>query len=123
MNASSRDTPNVWCETSYRKGDERTATSIFGGIITRDIDNSSLGGFTTTVFDTSVESEISAYKNVTGDTDTRARLRLTYPNNGDPYLTGPSTRETPADNEIVTVDYLKKYVADVLAQQQQKQRE
>ena len=40
---------------------------------------------------------------------------ITVPQTGDPYATAPNTRETPQDNEIVTVDYLKKYVADALA--------
>lgn len=38
------------------------------------------------------------------------------PLDGPAYATAPNTRETPQDNEIVTVDYLKKYVADALSQ-------
>lgn len=33
----------------------------------------------------------------------------------EPYALGPSTRSVPHDRELVTVDYLKKYVADALA--------
>ena len=48
----------------------------------------------------------------TDDTGASASLSLTYPASGDPYATAPSTRTTPVDNEIVTVDYLRQYVEE-----------
>ena len=42
-------------------------------------------------------------------------LSVFYPPTGAPYATAPNTRETPQDNEIVTVDFLKKYVAEALS--------
>ena len=44
----------------------------------------------------------------TDDTGASASLSLTYPASGEPYATAPSTRTTPVDNEIVTVDFLSK---------------
>lgn len=46
-------------------------------------------------------------------------MAVVYPATGNPYAVAPRTRETPVDNEIITYDFLKKYVAEAIAQSQQ----
>lgn len=64
-------------------------------------------GYNGIVYDTAgnVHHKIAAYQGVAGS-QTNAVLDLVYPEDGEPYLTAPATRATPANNEVVTVGYL-----------------
>lgn len=53
---------------------------------------------------------LCAYKNQTADK--AATIAVRNPQSGDPYATAPNTRSTPADNEIVTYDFLQNYVIE-----------
>ena len=54
-----------------------------------------------------VTTSIVAYKN-DASSDLSSSVSVAYPITGDPYAIAPNTRTTPADNEIVTVDFLSK---------------
>ena len=60
-------------------------------------------------YTTDGEASVSMRTRRVVDTDsTFYELKVVAPQTGDPYATAPSTRTTPADNEIVTVDFLSK---------------
>lgn len=111
-----RDTPNIICKMSYIAGDPPVADATFGGYAVYDKNNKQLGGSSVIVYSNRIKTTLSAGHNVTGGPPSGeiVNLEVNYPNEGAPYALAPSTRETPQDNEIVTVDYLKKYVAEAL---------
>ena len=104
-----RDTPNLICKTAYTKGEEFVSQATYGGFVVNDSTNSELGTCIVTPFTDRVEASLVARKNdPDADVSTYyAAIRAICPTTGDPYAVAPSTRATPADNEIVTVDYLK----------------
>lgn len=115
VSSTSRDTPNMVCKTAYTKGEECVALAIFGGFVVNDKEDSELGSCAVTIFSDYIKSSLAANKNdpaVEVSSASRSELAVFNPNTGDPYATAPSTRATPVDNEIVTVDYLKKYVEE-----------
>ena len=58
-----------------------------------------------------VTAVMSAGRFAAGSTD-MAGIEVKYPPTGEPYSTAPSTRTTPAQNEIITYDFLQTYVAN-----------
>ena len=60
-------------------------------------------------YTTAGEASVSMRTRRVVDTDnTFYELKVVAPQTGDPYAIAPSTRTTPVDNEIVTVDFLSK---------------
>ena len=97
---------------NFNKG-ELFHLTFTSGIDVQSEDYKDLGYLRVGVSGSTGESyaSIAAFK-FASDEDTSAQIAVIYPASGDPYATAPNTRSTPADNEIVTVDYLEQYVAD-----------
>ena len=75
--------------------------------------NGTTYGSVTTRVDTDgdVLTAIRAFKNLEADSS-YASIQITNPQSGNAYATAPSTRITPAQNEIITYDFLQTYVAN-----------
>lgn len=99
--------PQVDCVLDFNRG-ELPSVNITTGVRTVSQDDKNLGIFQTYVnTDGATQSTMAAYKN-DADSNATAMLSVIYPVSGDPYVIAPSTRTTPVDNEIVTVDFLSK---------------
>lgn len=59
-----------------------------------------------------VRTYLRVYKNI-ADSSFNYSIGVAYPNEGDPYAFCPSTRSTPNDTDIVTVDYLNKKIKEL----------
>jgi hypothetical protein len=71
-----------------------------------DATNQRFGTVASGVYNTgAVRLYLEAYKN-TANTTTNAQLAVTYPAEGDPYASAPSTPDKAVDTEIVTADFL-----------------
>ena len=60
---------------------------------------------------TGTSANLYAYKNE-ADVTTRAVLGVAFPNAGDEYAYAPNTRSTPSANEIITYDFLQRFVEE-----------
>ncbi len=114
VSSTTRDTPNIVCKTAYTMGEERVAEAVFGGFVVNDKTNTELGSAEVTVYPDRAEASLNVSKNDPDVevVDGRAALRLINPNSGDPYATAPNTRSTPSANEIITYDFLQKFVEE-----------
>ena len=110
--AGVRDTPNIYCQTAYNKGDAVEAQALFGGLITVDTANNvqsggTIGAFTTGVLTGGhIASTMRAYQNTAAST-AYTEVSVIYPASGDPYAIAPTTPAAASSREIVTVNYLK----------------
>ena len=99
--------PQVDCVVPINRGSLPT-TNITTGVRTLSQDDKNFGIFQTYVnTNGDTQSSMAAYKNI-AENVTSAMVSVLYPATGDPYAIAPSTRATPVDNEIVTVDFLSK---------------
>lgn len=117
--------PDVDCKlTGYNLGDELEDPSSFRSWhALYSSDNKEVGRFAVRLVNNSLTTaELKCSRPIKENHGVDVGVLAVFtPATGDPYATAPNTRETPQDNEIVTVDYLKKYVADALAAQQKTQ--
>ena len=92
-------TKNIECGLYVYGAQSSTNGTTYGSVTTR-VDT-----------DGNVLTSMRAFKNLEADSSF-GNIQITNPQSGDPYATAPNTRSTPANNEIITYDFLKTYVAN-----------
>ena len=103
------NSPQVDCMLGFNRG-ELPSVNIDTGVRTLSQDDKNLGLFQLAVnTNGSTQAVMGVYKN-SAENNNSAMVTVSYPATGDPYVTAPSTRATPDDNEIITYDFLQSHV-------------
>ena len=102
-----KSTTITWHDGTYIEGESIDNTKVLGQLV-----------FAYNTSGAEFDSNISLkpYRPVTGSSESAALEVHATPTEA--YVLAPSTREIPADNEVITYDFLKKYVSEALSQVQ-----
>lgn len=109
--------PDLDCKlTTYNLGDTADdTTSIRCWHALYSADNKEMGHFAVMLEnDGLMRAEIKCSRPVADGTHSQnlGRIAVYSPATGDPYAIAPHTRSAPADNEIITFDFLENYVTE-----------
>ena len=100
------NSPQIEMPISITRGTSPSKT-VYAGLRVTDNADANLAMIQSTIATNGdISTSITSYRN-DASANSAAYISIVYPKTGDPYATAPSTRATPLDNEIVTVDYLK----------------